>query len=166
MDGSIITFNSKHTPLSPKGKLSKFVGSSDLQFSLSKTALYQRDPNPSIKDLNDITLEWWAEVNPTGAQEVPILQVKKFFAKMGFCPDLDTAEKTMIRKLGYKTETIEYIDFYKLFCLSIFKVALVDMLNEIDNMSKNNEELPLVIKLGAYRRRRMLMGLDDELLPE
>ena len=108
-----------------------------------------------------MTAEWWQEINPNEDQDVPILLVKKFFTSKGISPDLDSAEKTIVRKLGHKAERLEFSDFYKLFCLSIFKVALVDMLIEIEKMSMVNQELPLVIKLAAYRRARLLSGLDN-----
>lgn len=145
--------------------LSPFAGRSRQPKSNSRDQTVA-EKTPSIKELDDVTAEWWQEINPNQDQEVPILVVKKFFTANGISPDLDAAEKTIMRKLGHKAERLDFADFYKLFCLSIFKVALVDMLNEIEKMSLVNQELPLVVKLATYRRARFLSGLDNSMSQE
>jgi hypothetical protein len=80
---------------------------------------------------------------------------------MGFVPDRDVAEKVVTKVLG-RVKNIDFVDFYKLFCRSIFRVALVEMLNAVETMTKSNKDLPLLVKLGAYRRNLLLQGLSDD----
>lgn len=47
-----------------------------------------------------------------------------------------------------------------MFTKGIFRVALQDMMANIESLSENGEDLPLPMKLGAYRRNLMLSGLD------
>lgn len=84
---------------------------------------------------------------------------------MGFCPDIDSADKVTKRKIG-KQEKISCDDFYKLFSKSILKVALTDMLNTIEEMFSQDEETPLYMKLANYRRNLMLSGLDHNMSPD
>ena len=69
------------------------------------------------------------------------------------------ADKEIVRYLG-QVQEVEYSEFYKLFCKGIFRVALQDLLSNIEELSKDREELPLLLKLAAYRRNLMLCGLD------
>jgi len=69
------------------------------------------------------------------------------------------ADKEIVKYLG-QVEQMEYAEFYKLFCKGIFRVALQDLLYNIEELSKDREELPLILKLAAYRRNLMLCGLD------
>ena len=85
--------------------------------------------------------------------------IKKFFAKKGFCADEESASKIILQSMG-KKETYKYDEFYKIFCKSIFRISLLDMLNNIEELSKNHTELPLLLKLGAYRRNMLLSSLD------
>jgi len=76
--------------------------------------------------------------------------------------DIDTAEKFIVKELGENLKMIEFRDFYKIFYKGIFRVALKDMLLNIENLCEgtNQEELPLFIKLAKYRRNMLLNGLD------
>ena len=47
-----------------------------------------------------------------------------------------------------------------MFTKGIFRVALQDMMENIESLSENGGDLPLPLKLGAYRRNLMLSGLD------
>mmetsp|Transcript_39015 Transcript_39015/g.59379 ORF Transcript_39015/g.59379 Transcript_39015/m.59379 type:complete len:109 (-) Transcript_39015:655-981(-) len=47
-----------------------------------------------------------------------------------------------------------------MFSKGIFRIALKDMLDNIELLTKNQEELPLPLKLGQYKRKLMLSGLD------
>jgi len=50
-----------------------------------------------------------------------------------------------------------------MFCKGIFRVAMEDLMNNISKLTnENQEDLPLSLKLGAYRRNLMLSGLDKE----
>ena len=55
---------------------------------------------------------------------------------------------------------MDFADFYKCFSKPIFRVALQDMMDNIEKLSSESKELPLILKLGAYRRNLMLSGLD------
>ena len=91
--------------------------------------------------------------------------IKKFFAKKGFCADEESASKIILQGMG-KKETYKYDEFYKIFCKSIFRISLLEMLNNIEELSKNHPELPLLLKLGAYRRNMLLGSLDRNNLDE
>ena len=90
---------------------------------------------------------------------MPLQTVKKLFVAKKLTQDLDTAEKVIFRFVG-KVEDVEYSEFYTMFTKGIFRVALQDMMANIESLSENGEGLPLPLKLGAYRRNLMLSGLD------
>ena len=73
--------------------------------------------------------------------------------------DNESAEKDIQKILGKVTE-MDYEEFYRLFAKGIFRVALLDMISSIEKLAKDNETLPLSLKLGAYRRNLLLSGLD------
>lgn len=87
--------------------------------------------------------------------------VIKFMVKKGMSLDNEQAEKDIQKVLG-KIPEMEYEEFYRLFCKGIFRVALLDMISSIEQLSKDNDTLPLSLKLGAYRRNLLLSGLDKE----
>ena len=71
------------------------------------------------------------------------------------------AEKIITKGLGEDLNTLGYRDFYKVFCKGIFRIALKDMLANIEELcSGNQKDLPLVLKLANYRRNLLLGGLD------
>ena len=49
---------------------------------------------------------------------------------------MEQAGKVIIKLLG-KIEVMEYEEFYKLFIKGIFRTALLDMLENIDELAKN-----------------------------
>jgi len=113
---------------------------------------------PSIYEQISITKQWWKSINLNQDPSLHISEVKKFFVKKGLTQDLPSAEKEIQNALG-NISTLEYDDFYKVFGRGIFRVALLDMLTNIEQLSKNYEGLPLSLKLGAYRRNLLLSGL-------
>jgi hypothetical protein len=46
------------------------------------------------------------------------------------------AEKIIFKFVG-KVDQLEYSEFYKIFCKGIFKVALQDMMSNIEKLSKD-----------------------------
>lgn len=106
-----------------------------------------------------ITKEWWRSINPNQDVYLPLQTVKRFFVSKKLTQDLDTAEKVIHKFIG-KVDEIEYKEFYTMFTKGIFRVALQDMMANIDKLSTNGGDLPLPMKLGAYRRNLMLSGLD------
>ena len=106
-----------------------------------------------------VTTDWWKSVNPNQDVYLPLQTVKKLFVAKKLTQDLDTAEKVIFRFVG-KVEDVEYSEFYTMFTKGIFRVALQDMMANIESLSENGEGLPLPLKLGAYRRNLMLSGLD------
>lgn len=100
-------------------------------------------------------------MDPNHTMEASLATMKKFFTHKGFCPDEDAAEKAIIRGIGLKKSPYTYEDVYKMFCTSIFRIALLDMLANIEQLSNNNPDLPLLLKLAAYRRNLLLGGLGD-----
>jgi hypothetical protein len=47
-----------------------------------------------------------------------------------------------------------------MFVKGIFRIALQDMMTNMESLAKDGGELPLPLKLGAYRRKLLLCGLD------
>ena len=94
--------------------------------------------------------------------EVPLSTVSKFFVKKGFCPDEMVADKTIMAVVGKDVQMIDKESFNKMFSKPIFRVALLDMLKNIQELSKNHQDLPLLLKLAVYRRNLFLCGLDKE----
>lgn len=94
------------------------------------------------------------------------MNVQRFIVKMGFAPDLDMGEKTILRSLGKNVKKIEYTDFYKMFCKSIFRIALIDMLNNIEQLANHSKNIPLLIKIAAFRRSIILNGLNKNADPQ
>lgn len=65
--------------------------------------------------------------------------------------------------MGHKVEELDYTDFYKMFSKGIFRVALVDMLGQIEDISEGLQaELPMEQKLNTLRRNLMLAGVDSK----
>jgi len=92
---------------------------------------------------------------------VPLQPIKRFFKIKGLSQDEDTAEKEIQKIIG-KVRVLDFDDFYNIFCKGIFRIALLDMIDNIEQMSVNYRELPLPLKLGAYRRNLMLSGIDSQ----
>ena len=107
----------------------------------------------------DITKNWWNEINPKQDVYLPLDVIKKLFVKKRLTSDAEQAEKIIFNILG-KIVEMDFVDFYKLFSKPIFRVALQDMMINIEKLSSESSDLPLILKLGAYRRNLMLSGLD------
>jgi hypothetical protein len=43
--------------------------------------------------------------------------------------------------------------------LGIFREALIEVIQDIEALNQNFEHLPLILKLGAYRRNLLLAGI-------
>ena len=114
---------------------------------------------PSIMDQMEITKEWWAELNINEDARLALGTIKKFIVKKQFTTDLEAAEKVIFRYIGKRSE-LDFDEFYMLFSKGIFKTALLDMLWNIEELTKQQQGLPLFLKLGAFRRSLMLAGLD------
>jgi len=67
---------------------------------------------------------------------------------------------------GKNVTNVEYSDFYKLFCKGIFRISLIDMLNNIQTLSNHRPEIPLLVKISVFRRNLMLEGLNKTADPE
>jgi len=114
---------------------------------------------PSILDQMEITKQWWKAMNTKEDPVLPVDTVKKWIVKNQLASDMEQAGKVILKLLG-KVEMIEYEEFYKLFIKGIFRTALLDMLENIDELTKDQADLPLTLKLGAFRRNLLLAGLD------
>lgn len=116
---------------------------------------------PSILDQMEITKQWWKAMNTKEDPMLPVDTVKKWIVKNQLASDMEQAGKVLLKLLG-KVEMMEYEEFYKLFIKGIFRTALLDMLENIDELTKDQADLPLTLKLGAFRRNLLLAGLDKE----
>lgn len=92
------------------------------------------DIKPSIQEQMDITKDWWYQFNKEKDLYMPSLKVKKFFVEKGLTLDMNSAEAIVVKALG-KVNRIKYEDFYRIFCKGIFRVALQDMMSNINEMS-------------------------------
>ena len=92
---------------------------------------------------------------------LPVSIIKKWIVQNQLASDMEQASKVIIKLLG-KVEVMEYEEFYKLFIKGIFRTALLDMLENIDELTRDQADLPLTLKLGAFRRNLLLAGLDKE----
>lgn len=54
---------------------------------------------------------------------------------------------------------ISYDSFYKIFSRSLFRVALSDLLANIDEISQSQQDLPLIAKLAIFKRSMMLSSI-------
>ena len=125
--------------------------------------LNELETTPTIQEQLAITDEWWEEVDVHKAMEASLSAVARFFVKKGFCPDEMVAEKTILAVVGHdRAQKIGREGFSKMFSKPIFRIALLDMLRNIQELSKDHEDLPLLLKLAAYRRHLLLCGLDKE----
>lgn len=122
-------------------------------------ALKKLEIKPTIQEQTKTTRDWWTSINPTMDIWLPLVLIKNLFVQKKLTQDVDMAEKIIFKFVG-KTDQLEYSEFYKIFCKGIFKVALQDMMNNIEKLSKDQEDLPLPLKLAAYRRSLMLSGID------
>ena len=67
---------------------------------------------------------------------LPVDTIKKWIVKNQLASDMEQASKVIIKLLG-KVEMIEYEEFYKLFIKGIFRTALLDMLENIDELTRD-----------------------------
>ena len=56
---------------------------------------------------------------------------------------------------------LDFDDFYNIFSKGVFKNALLNMLKNIEFLTKKQTELPLALKLSNYKRGFMIKGLLD-----
>jgi len=89
------------------------------------------------------------------------MKVRRFFVAKGLSSDQDTALKE-IEKVHGKISELDYQDFFKIFIKGIFRVALLDMITNIEKLSEKHADLPFALKLSAYRRSLLLQGLDND----
>lgn len=75
----------------------------------------------------NVTTNWWTSINPDHEVEIPVMKVRRFLVLRKLCPDVDAAGKEIIKQNGH-IETIDYPNFYKLFCRGIFRLMLQNML--------------------------------------
>lgn len=94
-------------------------------------ALKKLEIKPTIQEQMLVTKEWWESLNPNLDVYLPLQKIKRFFVKKALAQDLELAEKEIFRYLG-KVEELEYDEFYKVFTKGIFRVALQDMLLNIE----------------------------------
>jgi hypothetical protein len=114
---------------------------------------------PPVADQVAITKDWWASINTNQDPSLPINKVRRFFVTKGLTSDQDTALKE-IEKIHGKISTLEYSDFFKIFIKGIFRVALLDMITNIEKLSEKHSDLPFALKLSQYRRSMLLTGLE------
>ena len=62
------------------------------------------------------------------------MKVRRFFVNKGLSSDQDTALKE-IEKIHGKINHLDFQDFFKIFIKGIFRVALLDMINNIEKLS-------------------------------
>ena len=62
-----------------------------------------------------------------------------------------------------KCEKIDYEEFYRLFAKGIFRISLLDLMKNIEQMSSAYPELPLILKIGAYRRYLMMSSFGKDI---
>jgi len=72
-----------------------------------------------------------------------------------------SSSKIIQKRLGDVLE-INFEDFQGIFCVSIMKFSVNQMIQQIEKQSELNKELPMVIKLAAYKRDLRLTGLGNE----
>ena len=87
--------------------------------------------------------------------------MSKFFVKKGLSQDESSAAKNIEHLIG-KCENLDYEDFYRLFARGIFRISLLDLMKNIEQMASQYPELPLILKIGAYRRHLMMSTLNKE----
>jgi hypothetical protein len=72
-----------------------------------------------------------------------------------------SSSKIIQKRLGDVLE-INLEDFQGIFSVSIMKFSVNQMIQKIEKQSELNKELPMVIKLAAYKRNLLLTGLGNE----
>lgn len=103
---------------------------------LNANMLSKLELKPSILDQMEITKQWWKDMNTKEDPVLPVDAIKKWIVKNQLASDMEQASKVIIKLLG-KVEMIEYEEFYKLFIKGIFRTALLDMLENIDELTKD-----------------------------
>lgn len=108
----------------------------------------------------EVVSDWWLEIDPKGRLEMPTQKVGELLVLKGIASDVDTAKKIMQKSLQKKEKLTTNEDFNKIFCKCIFKEALINMFESIDNLPDINSDVPLQLKLGTYQRTMMMQGLE------
>jgi len=89
---------------------------------------------------------------------VPLSKVTNFFVKKNVAQDPYLVEKEIFRRIG-QVKKMEWKLFQQLLCVGIFREALMEMINDIEELNEKYEHLPLILKLGAYRRSFLMKGI-------
>ena len=114
----------------------------------------------------------------TKITDVPLETVYEFLIKKRLVQDRQSATKLVSQQIGGKTAIpgrMSYEEFNRLFCKGMFKVALVNTINNLQTQTATNpsddeeprtegffEEMPLSLKIERYQRNRILDGLDPK----
>ena len=100
--------------------------------------------------------EYWREIdNGMDEYEMPIVDVAEFLARKGIATDLESAKRIIkgVKSSSekQKKDVINYDEFKRIFCKSIFRYALMltaQKLKESTNLS--DEIMPLALKVSRY----------------
>ena len=85
-------------------------------------------------------------------------EVVQFLSDMNIATR-EEATQILKKKLNHEDEQVSLDDFYRLFVRGIFRVALIDLLASIEELSDGDQHVPLPLKLDKYRRKLMLNAI-------
>jgi hypothetical protein len=64
--------------------------------------------------------------------------VSKYLVFKRLCPDEQSSKIVITKYLGQNIKFLTYSDFYRIFCKGIIRIALLDMLKNIEKLTENN----------------------------
>ena len=82
---------------------------------------------PFVSQQIHIVKKWWTEINPNEDANIPNEKVYRFFIAKKISQDQGTVGKDITQIIG-PHKYIDYVNFYKIFCLGIFREALIELI--------------------------------------
>ena len=112
--------------------------------------------------------QYWREIDKgMDEYELPILQVADFLVRKRIATDRESAKRIIkgvkSTQEGPKKDLINYDEFKRIFCKSIFRYALILTAQKLKESSHLPDEiLPLAVKVSRYQRGLLRSGLQKE----
>lgn len=107
-------------------------------------SLPKKEKAPSLVEQMEVVDEWWREIDPQKRCEVSLSVAAGLFVKKGISPDLEMAKKILLKSMNNVRATSVTMEQYnQIFCKNIFKDALINVNEAIEQSNKGATETPL-----------------------
>lgn len=115
-----------------------------------RAILQKKLEQPTLAEQIQVVDEWWREADPQKRLEAPLTEVAALFVRKGIAQDEEFAKKILLKNLDKRAKVVTNEQFNQIFCKNIFKDALIEITNTIEEVNQGASETPLTLKLGLY----------------